>query len=136
VEVERKVEVEKRVEVAVAQVETRDVVRWRTRVVTKADGTRIETHETLKADEKKSATKTEKQAERIVTQERERLVYRDKLVETSRPGWSLGAQAGLGLDGKPRYGGEVGRRIVGGLWASVAVDVPTRSLWGGVRFEF
>lgn len=140
VEVEKKVEVEKRVEVAAAQQEAKEVVRWRTRVVTKPDGTRIETHETVKADEHKASTQTTKSAEKSVTQVSERLVYKDRLVEATASRWAFGVSVGAGTDLRMRYQGDVAWRVAGGLSLTGAVQVeqaPFRPAGLiGVRFAF
>ncbi len=59
--------------------------------------------------------------ERVV----EKIVYKEKLVESARPAWLFSAKVGLGLDDRrPVYGGEVGRRILGpaflGAWGQAA----------------
>lgn len=118
------VTVEKRVvevrEVKVAEQTKQAQTRWRTKVVTRPDGTRVETATTDRAEASHAQRRNETSARaeddrRIVT------------VPAPLPRWSVGANVGLGLDGRLRYGGEVSRRVAGPLWLGVQADVPTRS---------
>jgi hypothetical protein len=140
VAIEKRVEVEKKVEVAAAEQEAKEVVRWRTKVIVKTDGTRIEVKEVERADEKRDATRTEKSAERTVVQVQEKLVYKDLLVEAAAPGFAFGVAVGAGTDLRMRYQGDVAYRLVGGLWLTVAFQVerePFRpAALAGVRFTF
>ena len=53
--------------------------------------------------------------ERIV----EKIVDHERIIESKKPDWLVGAKVGLGLDGwKPIYGGEVSRRIVGPVFVA------------------
>jgi len=120
----------------VAAVQTKEVTRWRTRIVTHPDGTKVETHEAV-AD-KDTASTTSKAAEHDQAAERvtERIVVRDKLVEGARARWLVGAGAGLGLDGHPHYGGLAALRILGPVNLALTVDVPARAalLYAAVQF--
>lgn len=62
--------------------------------------------------------------------------YLEKVTEAYRPKWSIEARAGLGLDGKLRYQGEVGRRLFSGVWLTLGADVTSRVALAGVRVEF
>lgn len=106
-------------------------VRSHTRSVRKADSTKTSSETKSSQESAKAETHAASHSESHTE-----YVYRDKLIETARPNWSVGAHAGLGTDLTPRYGGEVGRRIVGGLWLTASVDVPTRAATLGIRFDF
>ncbi|HYE59070.1 MAG TPA: hypothetical protein VD948_11220 [Rhodothermales bacterium] len=49
-----------------------------------------------------------------------------RIVERPKDRWGLVGNVGMGLDGKPRYGGEL-TRDMGPLRFGVGVDVPTRA---------
>lgn len=61
----------------------------------------------------------------------EKLVYKEKLVESPKPDWLFAAKAGLLLDDRrPIYGGEVGRRILGPVFVDVWAQAAGASLDG------
>lgn len=122
--------VEKRIEVKVADTSVVEAVKWKTRIVTKPGGIRIVT---LEAERNQVAATHDATTVAVAT---ERLVYRDKLVESAKPQWSAGVFAGAGLDGGRHLGGEVSRRLFGPVWAGVKVDVPAKAAMAGVRIEF
>ncbi len=86
-------------------------------------------------ERKTGETKVEVQTRTVTV---EKLVYRDRtqVVATPLPKWSAGGNVGLGLDGRARYGGEVGRRLFGNLWFTVGADIPTPAARLGLRLEF
>lgn len=73
-----------------------------------------------------SATKT------VEVVYRDREVLKDRLVETARPGWSLGAHVGLGLDGHREAGADVARRLFGPFAVTLGVST-TRTVMAGIR---
>lgn len=68
-----------------------------------------------------TATKeaTSASTERVVYQDREKLVMHEKLVERAAPRWGLGAAVGLGLDGSVLWGGYARARLLGPIEAGV-----------------
>lgn len=136
VQVKQTVEVEKRVEVAAAQTADAHQVEWRTRTVYKPGGTVVVTKEVAQRDEKKTATETKVVAERVRTEVQERLVYREKVVEAAQPRWAFGASVGAGTDLRMRYQGDVGFRLVSGLWVTLAVAPLERAALVGARVTF
>ncbi len=137
----RVVEREKRVEVKATETahaestEAREVVRWRTHLVTRPDGTRIETREAERDDRRATASADTRREVEVRTVEVEKLVYRDKLVEPVRPAWSLGAYGGLGLDRAQVWGGHIERRVLGPLWVGLQADTRKAAMLT-VRVEF
>lgn len=147
VEKEKRVEVVKTVEsktrestvtVATADNEnTRRTVVYRTRYIRRPDGTTEATTESeSKADRDISRSvasgSTEKTAEiRYVDRWQTKEV--EKLVESARPRWSVGASAGMGLDGRKHYGGDVAYRLFGPVAATLSADVAARSMMVGLR---
>jgi len=131
-----KVEAAKAEVVAVKKAANDDTTRWRTRTVYLPGGTVEVTKEVVREVEKKQ----EERAAQVITKTvvQERIVYKDreKLVVAKPPSWALGVGAGLGLDGRARYGGDVGRRLFGSLWLTAGVDVSTRAAQLGLRLEF
>lgn len=117
-----------------ATVVIREVTKWRDRVVTKPDGTRIETHEAVRDEGRRDERREAARETKLKVEERERIVYRE--TAAARPDWSVGAAAGTGLDLKPRYQVGVARRLVGGLWLTVTADVTGRAAYAGLRFDF
>lgn len=111
---------------------------WRTKTVYLPGGTVEVTKEVVKEVERHH----DEQAAQVVTKTvvQDRVVYRDvkteKVVAAPLPRWSVGARAGLNLDGRLQYGGEVGRRLIGGLWVTAGADVPNRAALVGLRVEF
>lgn len=57
-------------------------------------------------------------------------------VAAAAPRWTAGALVGIGLDGRLRWGAEVGRRLAGPLWVHVQVDVPSRAVTAGLKVEW
>jgi hypothetical protein len=146
VTVEKIREVEKaaqqKVEAAKAEVATAktaassDRVQWRTRTIYEPGGTVEVVKEVVREVERKTGeTKVEVQT-KVVVQERTVFRDRERVTEAPRPGWSMAARAGLGLDGRPRYGGELGRRLFGGLWITAGADVTSRAALVGLRWDF
>jgi hypothetical protein len=72
----------------------------------------------------------------------EKIVDHERIVESKKSDWLVGAKVGLGLDGwKPVYGGEVTRRIIGpvfvGVWAQASGATTTGAAVGvGVTLLF
>lgn len=124
------------VERQVAVAETHEVTRWRTRVVTKPDGTKVETREAVAG--KATATASSSEQARVQASERtsERVVVRDKLVEGARARWLVGVGAGVDTGARLHYGGLVAFRLLGPLSLAATVDVPARAalLYVGVQF--
>lgn len=116
--------------------DVKEVIRWRTRVVIKPDGTRIESKSTEKGNESKASAEKQTQSaavtERIVTQTR----YVERIVDASRPRWSFGVAGGLDTGMRRAYGVDVGIRAVGPLWVTMSGSLPSRSAMLGLRLEF
>lgn len=134
---------EQKVEAARAEIATvkasaaSDATHWRTKTVYLPGGTVEVEKEVVREVEKKTEERAVQVVTKVVTQEK--VVFRDRLVEQLQPAppsWAVGAAAGLGLDGRPRYGGQVEWRAGGPLWFTVGVDVPTRAATLGLRLEF
>lgn len=146
IEVEHIREVEKTAEVKVAQAKAETVVakqaaaktetRWRTVTVYQPGGEVTVTKYVDREVQAEHSEQAAKVVERVVTQEK--VVFKDREVVRAAPGprWSVGARAGLNLDGKLQYGGDLGRRLVGGLWITAGADVPNRAALVGLRWEF
>lgn len=133
---EKKVEAA-RAEVAVAkQAADSDTTKWRTKTVYLPGGTVEVVKEVVREVEKKTGEVRVEVQTKVVVQER--TVFRDRLQLTPAPlpRWSVGVHGGMGLDLRPRYGGELGRRLVDGLSFTVGIDVPTRAATLGLRLEF
>jgi hypothetical protein len=118
---------------------------WTEHTTFRPDGSIRSTRKTFKKADSRTETAEKKASQEVAkatahaeahAEAHTEYVYKDRLVEAARPNWSLGAHAGLGLDLKPRYGAELGRRVGGGLWLGVAVDVPTRAGEVVARLEF
>lgn len=103
------------------------ITRWKDRDSHKEAG--AETHAATQAMAAATATKAA-ETSHISTHESTRIV------EQARPSWSVGGSVGLGLDLKPRYGAEVGRRVWGGLWVTAGADISGRAALVGLRAEF
>lgn len=104
--------------------------------VTRPDGTVEETHEVETGNVNREEKREASSIAETKTAEREKLVYRERVAEAAKPSWAVGVSAGVGLDLRPRYQGEIARRIVGGLWLTVTVDVSGRAALAGLRMEF
>lgn len=141
--VEKRVEVVK--EVAAKQTETKSderlqinrVTRWRTKVVHLPTGATVtETEASNDESSQSDSTRVEKVVEvRTVTVEK--LVTKEVVRESSRPGWSIGAGVGGSLEGGgPQFLAEVHRRIVGPVWATVSVEPKAKAAFVGLRMEF
>lgn len=101
----------------------------------------IETVQEVDSEDKgKASTKETVYVDRVIHDkvfvDREKLVAKE--AKAAPPGlkWSVGAAAGVDVQGRLRYGGELGRHLVGGLWFTAGVDVPTRAATLGLRLEF
>lgn len=142
VEVVRTVEVEKRVEVKVAVRDTASLatqaadVKWRTRTIYRPGGTVIVTRDVAQVATSSQATETKSQSSQMLAQEHAKATESTRIVEQARPSWSVGGSVGLGLDLRPRYGAEVGRRVWGGLWMTAGADISGRAAMVGARLEF
>lgn len=123
-------------ETALSSVAVDQGVRWRERIVYRPGGTTTVIRTVEKRDETKATEAKAETASATTIETRTVEVEKLKVVETARPNWSVAARAGLGLDGKPRYQGEAGRRIVGGLWLTLGADVATRAALVGLRMDF
>lgn len=134
------VEVEKRVEVERTQVETVANVTGTTtqkceaQVIYRPGGEVVVIHRAEAVDKDRATTKAAVAVERAEKVERETRVVAVTVPEA--PGWAVAASAGAGLDLRPRYQVEASRRLVGGLWLTVTVDVPQRAALAGLRWEF
>lgn len=62
--------------------------------------------------------------ERVV----EKLVYKEKLVESKKPDWLIGVGGGLKPDGTRVYKGEVSRRILGPLFLGLSGQYPAAAM--------
>lgn len=105
---------EKQVETRVEQVE---VTKWRTRVVTQPDGTRVE---------ETTGEKSEKREDRAV------------LVESPKSQYRVGVRAQTEWEKwtPPTFSIEVGRRIAGPAWVDVGINPRRREVSIGVSIEF
>ncbi len=124
------------VERQVATAQTKEVTRWRTRLVTKPDGTKVETREVDTGKDAATTSdvgRTEDHAGERVT---ERVVYKDRVVEGARARWLVGAGAGADLSLRLHYGALAGYRLLGPLVLAVAVDVPARAATLYVAVQF
>jgi len=108
----------------------------RSRTVTRPDGTREHTVTVERRDDTKAATATAAAETRIEYIDRVKLVEREKITERPAPQWSGAITYGRALDGGARYGAELGRRIIGPLWVTLAADVPSRAAMAGLRMEW
>ncbi len=114
---------------------SKDVVRWRTRVVTRTDGTREETAEVVSGAERAGASATRASETEARVEYRDREVERRVEVTREASRWVLGARAGVRLDRTPVYGGEVGYRVLGPLELALTVDRPW-AVVGALRWRF
>lgn len=118
-------------------------IHWRTYTVYYPDGTigvdksvdKADTHRTAASSTTAATTDAKGSAEALHAESHIEYVYQDKLIERARPNWSIGASAGLGLDGRLRCQGEVSRRLFGGVSATLGVDVTARAALLGLRLE-
>lgn len=115
---------------------TKEVVRWKTQTVYLPGGTVTVTKTVVKEAETKATASTTTSSTAAVVHETVRTEVHEKIVTPPRPRWAVGANAGYGLDGKLRYGGQLERRIVGGLWVTAGVDVTSKAALIGLRWEF
>ena len=143
VSVDRLVEVERaaKAQVATAQAETTKAkkanVRWMTKTEYLPGGTITVTKTVIKEVERQERATTATAAASTETREAAKTVVRERIVERdTRPKWSIAGRAGMGLDLKPRYQGEIGRRIWGGLWLTGGADISQRTALVGLRMEF
>jgi hypothetical protein len=142
VETVRTVEVEKQVRVVVTEAATASTAtaavetRWRTRTVYQPGGTVVVTREAQQLDAHATTTASTAASRELAATEHARALESTRVTETARPGWSAGAQVGLGLDGLPRYGAQGARRLLGGLWVTLAVDVTGRAGLVGARLDW
>lgn len=105
-------------------------------VVKYADGTTVEHTkvDTVKSVDKESVvvTEREKQGSEVVDLH----VEKQKVVENTKPDWSLSANVGFDLHGFTQtYGAEVGRRVLGPVWLTVGANTQMQG-YVGVRMEF
>lgn len=133
------VTVEKRVEaaakVADTATKTDQGVQWREKVVYRKGGTVVVTREVVRRDEHEASTHAAET--KATTIEHAAATSTVRIVEPPRLAqWSLGAFAGLGLDGGRHAGGEVSRRILGPLWLGAKVDGVARVAMLSARVEF
>lgn len=122
-----------------AIVQTRTVTRYVDRVVTKPDGTKIETKTSTVGAAQTAETKTAARAAQTRVETVTKIETVDRLVTLRAPAprFSVGAFASSGVDLKLRgYGPEVGARVIGPLWVSLAADVKARAAIAGARFTF
>jgi len=116
-------------------VDTSRVAQTRTRTVRRADGTTEHTVTISRRNDAKTAAAVAVATARVEYIDRVKLVEHTRTIER-RAVWAAGIAYGRGLDGRARYGTHVDRRIVGPLWATGAVDVPTRAATVGLRLEW
>ncbi len=140
-EVEKIVEVEKagkaEAKEAVATKATEEAkvsIRWR-RAKTLPDGTRTEESGEQEATASTASELTRTAEVKTEYKDRWREVEKLRIVE-NRPDWLLSARAGVDVgDMRPVYAGEVGRRVLGGLFVTVSGD-SRGAVMGGVTWAF
>jgi hypothetical protein len=96
----------------------------------------VVTKEVVRDTQHATTTATAAASREVAATEHARALESTRVTETARPGWSAGAQVGLGLDGLPRYGAQGARRLLGGLWVTLAVDVTGRAGLVGARLDW
>jgi len=146
IEVEKIREVEKTAEKRVEQAKAETVVakqaaakvetRWRTVTVYQPGGEVTVTKYVDREVEKHHEEQAARVETRVVTETKTVVQERERIVAAPLSRWSVAARGGLNLEGRPQYGGELGRRVIGGLWVTAGADVPNRAALVGLRLEW
>lgn len=115
----------------------RDATVWRTKYVRHPDGTVERTAEGGTVGSSETAAKREETKREIEYRfvDREVKVETVKIVEAEKAAWSIGARAGLSSEPRAVYGAEVGRRLLGPIWAG-AYATTAKEIGLMVRWEF
>jgi hypothetical protein len=142
---EVQVQAERKIEAAKAEttVAKREAAAARTRTVVHTVYVHGEPVEVTKEVVREVEKHHEEQAAQVVTKvvHDEHTVFVDRAVEKTvaapLPRWSVGVRAGLNLEGRLQYGGELGRRLGPlPLWLTAGADVPNRAALLGLRLEW
>lgn len=134
VDTDHKTEIEAHVSSTVADYGPVAVTTKTHRHTAKPDGTKedVETETRTETGPVKIATAAT--LDRKAEETRTVTVIQERRVEVRvQPRWLLGAQYGRALNGSQRYGATAGMRVVGPLWATLAVDIPTKAATIGVQ---
>lgn len=112
---------------------TREVVRWKMRVITRPGGVKVVEREVEKRDANES--RHAQQTQQTQTQIQERIVYRDRVIAAARPNWGLEGRVGLRLDFSKVAGASIQHRLFGPVWGGIWADT-TKAAGISLRLEF
>ena len=88
--------------------------------------TQVAVQDHIEATKTDTAESDGKQTERVV----EKVVDHEKVVESAKPDWILGAGAGVTVGHEILYSGEISRRIIGPVFLSVQAQKPWAAMVG------